>query len=212
MKTDDLISMLAKEPRVDRTLYRWRTIAWLALGFIGSFAILFYAFSINRELMELAMHAWFWVRFTFIVTSAALAWYVLSRLGKPGSAMHAKWWLLALPFVLLAAIAVATYMRAPTEERMDMLMGISWDVCSRNIALLSIPIFIASILIARQFAPVRLRLTGAVLGFFSGAAAAFVYSLYCPEIEPMFVGVWYALGMLIPAAVGAVLGRRLLGW
>jgi hypothetical protein len=213
MKTDDLIEMLAKEPsQVDRGAQRLRVLGALALGFAGSFAILFTWLQINPALMELAMHAWFWVRFTFLVSSAALAWYVLSRLGKPGFAWKTKWWLLALPFVLLAAIALATFMRAPPAERMDMLMGISWDVCSRNIALLSIPIFLAAIWVARQFAPVRLRLTGAVLGFFSGAAAAFIYSLYCPEIEPMFVSVWYALGMLIPAVLGAAIGKRLLSW
>jgi hypothetical protein len=213
MRTDDLISMLAKEsPTVDRGAKRLRVLGLLLLGFVGSFTILFTWLRLNPNLMELAMHAWFWVRFTFIVSSAALAWYVLSRLGKPGFAWKTKWWLLAIPFVLLAAIALATFLRAPAQERMDMLMGISWDVCSRNIALLSIPIFVASIWIAKQFAPVRLRLTGAVLGFFSGAAAAFVYSLYCPEIEPMFIAIWYALGMLIPAAVGAMLGKRLLSW
>ncbi len=213
MKTDDLISMLAKEPaKVDRGGQRLRILGLLAAGFLGSFAILLTWLQINPALMELAMHAWFWVRFSFIVSSAAIAWFVLSRLGKPGFAWRAKWWYLAIPFVLLAAMAIATFVRAPSDERMAMLLGVSWDVCSRNIALLSIPIFIVSILIARRLAPVRLRLTGAVLGFFSGAAAAFVYSLYCPEIDPMFVSIWYAIGMLIPAAVGAALGRRLLAW
>lgn len=213
MKTDELIAMLAKEPATaDRGAHRLRVLVYLAIGFIATFAALLAWFKLNPEIMELAMHAWFWVRFTFITSSAAIAWFVLARLGKPGIAWRVKWWYLAIPFALLAAIALATFVRAPVEERMAMLLGISWDVCSRNIAVLSIPIFIASIFIARQFAPVRLRMTGAALGFFSGAAAAFVYSLYCPEIEPIFVGLWYALGMAIPAAVGAALGKRLLSW
>jgi hypothetical protein len=213
MKTEELIAMLAKEPAtVDRGRHRLRVLAYLAIGFAATFAALLVWFKVNPDLMELAMHAWFWVRFTFIASSAAIAWFVLSQLGKPGFAWRVKWWYLAIPFTLLAAIALATFVRAPAEERMAMLMGISWDVCSRNIAVLSIPIFIASIFIARQFAPVRLRMTGAVLGFFSGATAAFVYSLYCPEIEPMFVGLWYALGIAIPAVVGAALGKRLLSW
>jgi len=39
-----------------------------------------------------------------------------------------------------------------------------------------------------------------------------MYSLHCPEMEAPFIGFWYLLGMLIPTAVGALLGPRLLRW
>ena len=38
------------------------------------------------------------------------------------------------------------------------------------------------------------------------------YASHCPELSPMFVLVWYTLGVLIPAGVGAVLGPWLLRW
>jgi hypothetical protein len=38
------------------------------------------------------------------------------------------------------------------------------------------------------------------------------YALYCPEMAAPFVAIWYLLGMLIPAAAGAVLGPLLLRW
>ena len=41
---------------------------------------------------------------------------------------------------------------------------------------------------------------------------ALVYTLHCPEMEAPFLAVWYLLGMLIPAAAGALLGPRLLRW
>ena len=41
---------------------------------------------------------------------------------------------------------------------------------------------------------------------------AFAYTLHCPELAPAFVAVWYVLGMLIPAAAGALLAPRLLRW
>ena len=80
------------------------------------------------------------------------------------------------------------------------------------IALVSLPLLVAAVLIVRHFAPTRLRFTGAVLGLFAGAMAALVYTLHCPELSPAFLVVWYSLGMLIPAAVGAALGERLLRW
>jgi hypothetical protein len=39
-----------------------------------------------------------------------------------------------------------------------------------------------------------------------------VYAFHCPELAAPFLGVWYVLGMLIPAALGALIGPRVLHW
>ena len=46
----------------------------------------------------------------------------------------------------------------------------------------------------------------------AGAIGALVYLLYCPEMAPPFLLVWYTLGMLLPAALGALVGPRVLRW
>jgi hypothetical protein len=51
-----------------------------------------------------------------------------------------------------------------------------------------------------------------VAGLLAGATATMVYCLHCPEMGVPFWGVWYFLGILIPAAVGLLLGPRLLRW
>ena len=56
------------------------------------------------------------------------------------------------------------------------------------------------------------RLRGLLLRGLAGAIGALVYCLHCPELAPPFLGFWYLLGMLIPAAAGAALGPRLLRW
>lgn len=213
MKTDDLISMLASDaPAIDRSAVLWRIAALLLAGAAISFVVMVMWLEINPELNLMIFNPWFWVRFTFIASASALAWWVLFRLGKPGIARGVKWWWIATPVALIAVIGCMLLVQAPAQDRMPMILGISWDECSRNIAVLSIPIFVVSILIARNFAPTRLRLTGATLGFFSGALAAFIYSMHCPELAPSFLMIWYVLGMAIPAVVGALLGRRLLAW
>jgi hypothetical protein len=93
-----------------------------------------------------------------------------------------------------------------------MLRGISWTVCSANIALLSLPVFVALVWLMKGLAPTRLRLSGAAAGLAAGAVAALVYTLHCPELEAPFLALWYVLGMLIPAAFGAVAGPWLLRW
>jgi hypothetical protein len=213
VKTDDLINALSRsEPPIDRArlLARWVTV--LALGMIGSLVVLIVVLGLNPDLAMLFQNTWFWVRFAFIFSVGTLAATLFAKLGRPAQADSAPLWVAALPFAALAAVAAIMIGMAPADERSDMLLGISWDVCSRNVAFFSIPVFIASVWIARQFAPVRLRATGAMLGLFSGAVGAFAYSLHCPELDPPFVVIWYGLGMLIPAVIGALLGRKLLAW
>ncbi len=213
MKTENLIEMLARQDtRVDHRRLMLHWLGALGVGLLLSIAVFVYLFRINPDLRMLMENIWFWTRFAFIASVMILGGWMFAKLGKPGTAHRVPMWLAAAPFALFGLLGLVLLFTAAPEERRPMLLGISWNVCSRNITLLSIPIFFASVWVARQFAPVRLRFTGAMLGLFSGGAAALMYSMYCPEIAPTFVAIWYSLGMLIPAAVGAVLGRKLLAW
>ena len=60
--------------------------------------------------------------------------------------------------------------------------------------------------------PAGTSFTATRRGFLAGAGAALVYCLHCPESTAPFIGLWYTLGMLIPAIAGALLGPRLLRW
>jgi hypothetical protein len=66
--------------------------------------------------------------------------------------------------------------------------------------------------IAKGRAPTQLTLTGAAVGFTSGALGACVYSLHCPELEPAFVALWYTLGISVPVGFGSIFGPRILRW
>jgi hypothetical protein len=213
MKTDDLIEMLARQDvAVDKQRMMLRWLAALGVGFLLSMFVFVYLFRINPDLRMLMENIWFWVRFAFIASVMVLGGWFFAKLGKPGAIPRVPFWWVAAPFAVLGVVGLLLLLDAAPSDRRAMLLGVSWNVCSRNIAMLAVPIFFASVWVARQFAPVRLRLTGAMLGLFSGGAAAMMYSMYCPEVEPMFLVVWYSLGMLIPAAVGALLGRKLLSW
>jgi len=60
--------------------------------------------------------------------------------------------------------------------------------------------------------PSSLMRCAAAAGLLSGAGGALVYALYCTEMAAPFIGIWYLLGMLIPTALGAMIGPRLLLW
>lgn len=213
MKTDELITLLAQnEPAADRTALTRTLLALVVGGMLLSLLMVYFLLRLNPALGTIVASLWFWVRFAFVASLAGLSWWTLRRLGKPGLAGGVRWWPLLLPFAALGALASVLLMHAPADARLAMLLGTTWRVCSLAIALVSLPLFVAAILIARHFAPIRLRFTGAALGLFAGAMAALIYTLHCPELAPPFLVVWYSLGMLIPAAVGAALGERLLRW
>jgi hypothetical protein len=213
MKTDDLIEMLSRQNvAVDRQRLMLRWLGALGVGFAISMIVFVWMFEINPDLRMLTENVWFWVRFSFLALVMVLGGWFFSKLSKPAAASRMPFWIVGLPFVVIALVGAIMLISAEPEDRRAMLLGVSWTVCSRNIALLAVPIFFAAVWVARQFAPVQLRLTGAMLGLFSGGAAALMYSMYCPEMEPMFLAIWYSLGMIIPALVGALLGRKLLAW
>ena len=78
--------------------------------------------------------------------------------------------------------------------------------------MLALPALALALSALRGLAPTRLALAGAAAGLFAGGAGAFAYAFHCPELEAPFLGAWYVAGMLIPAALGALPGRRLLRW
>jgi hypothetical protein len=101
---------------------------------------------------------------------------------------------------------------AAPDERIGMLLGHTWRVCPFNILLLSIPGFVAIFCAVSGLAPTRLRLAGAMSGLLASSIATIAYCFHCPEMSPAFWGIWYLLGMLLPMAIGALVGPWLLRW
>jgi hypothetical protein len=109
-------------------------------------------------------------------------------------------------------LAAVVLLGADAADRAGLIRGVSWTECSGNIALLSLPVFAAIVWLMKGLAPTRLRLSGAAAGLAAGGVGAVVYTLHCPELEAPFLALWYVLGMLIPALLGAISGPRLLRW
>jgi hypothetical protein len=213
MKTDALISLLATSAHETRD----KTSPWLQLTLLlaasaVTLTITLVLYKLNPNLLEIAGSAWFWLRFVFLASLGFVAWICVKQLGNPARAFKTKLWLLALPSALMALVAASLVWAAEPGARVDMLLGTTWRVCSLAIAFLAIPLFASSVLIVRRLAPTRLKVTGGALGLFSGALAALIYTLHCPELHPAFLVVWYGIGILIPAVLGWLLGERLLRW
>ncbi|NUT61430.1 DUF1109 domain-containing protein [Herbaspirillum sp. C9C3] len=213
MKTDDLISMMAGDVApVDRRLPARQMALALLLGGLGSLLLMLPIYGLRPDLTVMLGVPLFWIKLAFPTTLTVGTLLVLRRLVRPGLRVGARWAGIALPGLALWLGGVTVLLSAPVAQRLPLLMGISWRSCPFNIALLSVPLFIGIFWAVRGMAPTRLRLTGAVAGLLAGASATMVYCLHCPEMGVPFWGVWYLLGILIPAAVGLLLGPRLLRW
>ncbi len=213
MKTDDLISMLAREPAslpAPALGAPVRAVLALAAGF--SFAMMAAWLGLNPALREDLALPMFWVKLGFVLSLAVSLGYALTRLGRPGRNAKPMFAAAGLFALLMFALGCFAAMTGERDETLNAVRGEWVYDCPVSIAALSIPLFIASFWAMRQFAPTQLTLAGAVAGLFSGAVAATVYSLHCTGYNAVYIALWYSVGVLIPGIVGAALGRWLLRW
>ncbi|PMS23928.1 anti-sigma F factor [Trinickia dabaoshanensis] len=213
MKTDDLVAMLATGVTpVDRRASARRFGFALLAGAIGALILMEMAFGVRPDIGTVIHSPLFWAKlaFPFVLSIGALG--AAARLSKPGRRPGWMWAVIAAPVALVWSFALYIVVTAAPDERLALVLGETWRVCPFNIAFLSVPAFIANQIAMRGLAPTAPRLAGAVGGLLSGSVATVAYSVHCPEMGVAFWAVWYVLGMLIPTALGALIGPRLLRW
>jgi hypothetical protein len=213
MKTDDLIFALAADVEPVDPRAGHRRLLWAALaGVLIALPLMLWLLGLNPLLPEAARHPMFWVKFAYVAAVVAAAGVLISQLARPAAEPRRPAIAVALPFFAMWLLAGFALIEAAPGERMTLMLGSSWRSCSLVIAGLSLPALALTLWAVRELAPTRLRLAGAGAGLFAGSLAAFVYLFHCPELAAPFLAFWYVLGMLAPAALGAMVGPRLLAW
>lgn len=213
MKTDDFISLLASGVKpVDRHVQAKRFAQALVVGGAGALILMIVRFGIRPDIGLMLVTPLFWLKMAFPLSLAAASLWLLTRLSRPGAGVGKRWLAAAAPVLAIWIAALAVLAIAPQSERLNLLMGYTWRRCPLNIALLSIPTCVTITWALRQLAPTRLRLTGAIGGLLAGSIATIAYCLHCPEMGLPFWALWYLLGMLSPAVLGAIFGPYLLRW
>jgi hypothetical protein len=213
MKTDELIRLLATGVEaVDPHLAERRYARAIGFGLAAAGLLMGLLLGVRSDLQQALLGPMFWIKCGFVGSLLAAALFTAWRLSRPGSRLDGVVLLLVSPLLLMWTLAGYVLITAAPAQRAALLLGDTWRVCPWLIALLSLPLFVAVIWAMRGLAPTRPRAAGFAAGLLAGACAALVYCLHCPETAAPFIGLWYSLGMLIPAAVGTVLGPRLLRW
>lgn len=213
MNTERLIQTLSRNvPRISRYAVVKRVSVGIAAGGLLAMILVTATLGVRPDL-RVAMHGFsFWMKWTYTISLGLGAIYAITRLARPTPVSLQGLWLLTAPVLVLAGIGVGELARTPSSEWLAMWLGRSWTSCPWLVLTLSAPIFVGLLWSFRKLAPSRLHAAGAIAGLGAGAWAATIYCLHCPEVSAIFVLTWYSLGMLLAAAIGALLGPRLLRW
>jgi hypothetical protein len=213
VRTDDLIEALAGDsaPLPSRALSRTLGLG-LALGAVVSVAVMVLWLGVRPDLMDAMRTGPFWMKFAYALSVAALGFGLIERLARPDGEGGVFGPMLLAPLGVMTALAIYQLWGAPEELRMTMMLGHTYQICARNIVIVSAPIFLGLFWAMRSLAPTRLTFAGAVAGLLAGATGTFIYAFHCDESAAPFVAIWYTLGIAAVGVLGALLGRSLLRW
>ncbi len=213
MKTYELVSLLAAGAApVPANAVGRRFAMALGWGVPAAGLWMVVTLGVRADLAQDAGKLMFWLKMAFPASVALAGLVAAERLARPGMRLGGLWMALAAPVLMMWLVAASVLLDAAPAQRAGLILGGTWNSCPFNIALISLPLFIATLWAMKGLAPTRLALAGAGAGLLAGALSALVYTLHCPELAAPFLAVWYVLGMAIPAVVGAVVGPRVLRW
>jgi hypothetical protein len=213
MKTDELIEMLGKnlDPVKDGELRNTLMIA-LAVGAVSASCLMLGIFGLPADALGagysgpkvLAM------AFTLGLVFAGASFLIGSA--RPGEPGRKPLILIGVLFLALSSAGGAALVVAHPTAWSGMIFGPQWAACLICIPLFAMAPFASLIWALRKGAPTNLMRTGAVAGLVAGALGAAVFAFHHPGGSVPFIALWYGGSILLCAALGAILGSRLLRW
>jgi hypothetical protein len=213
MKTDDLIDRLAAEAGPVRAGEQLRHTGLALAAGVAATALIFAVVFGPRSDLWSALAQPVVLAKTLLplglgLLALPLALTAARPAAQPGFAARAVWVVPALAALLFLWAMVVP----PDKGRQMAFVGKSLSYCLPAIVVLSLPMTAALLAALRRWAPVRPQVCGALAGLAAGGIAAAVYSFFCTEDTPLFYAVWYSVGILLAAGIGAIAGGRLLRW
>lgn len=123
----------------------------------------------------------------------------------------ARWGLVTLALTAVAGFGLSLG-AVPRSDWAASAMGHTARFCMVAIPVMALAPLAALIVVLRRGASTAPARSGALAGLAAGGAAATIYAMHCREDAPLFFMLWYGLGILASAGLGALAGRRWLSW
>lgn len=213
MNTEQLIDQLSAvaEPRRPGAAVR-RLVGGVSLGGATAALLILLMFGPPLGAVGATGIPAFTMKLLFALAMAGLAGVLLFASGRPGRQVGPRIYWLVVPPLVVAVTAAMEMSALPAPLRDDAWLGMTWQTCLLSVSLLSLPVLLGTVWGFKLLAPTDLRLAGSLAGLTSGATAAVLYALYCPETTATFLVSWYTLGIFVAGLIGAIFGPRLLRW
>ena len=210
MDTDQLIKTLAAD-----STHRSRPVSVvLALALLAAAPVSILMFvaelGVRPDVMTAMHNPFFDLKFAVTLALASAAITISLHLARPEASLRGFVWLLAIPAGLLVAGISGEMMMPQRLPMMTRLVGHNSRVCMTAVPLMSLPLLAASLFGLRHGAPTRPAVAGAMAGLLSAGLAATLYASHCTDDSPLFVATWYSIGAAFIAALGALIGSRVL--
>jgi hypothetical protein len=212
ISTEDMIDRLANGlVRVPAQMLERRLALAVVGGAIVVLALVIGFIGLRPDLLIATSDSRFWAKLAYTSGIALIGLAGARRLARPEtSGINVAYFV--LPVGTLVLLAIVELGSATPDQRDILIFGNTWRECPLLIAGLAVPLLVILLRLFAGFAPQRAGLTGAIIGLTAGAMAATLYSLHCPEMAMTFVLLWYSAGIAIIAAIGAIVGPRILRW
>jgi hypothetical protein len=210
METEQLIRSLAAD-----STHRARPVGYvLGLALLAaapvSLAMFLSGLGVRPDVMTAMHNPFFDLKFVVTLALAVAAIVVSLHLSRPEVSLKGWWWLLLIPVGILAA-GIASEMMMPQRLPMIVrLIGSNSRICLTAIPLMSLPLLAGALLALRHGATTRPAAAGAIAGLLSAGLAATLYASHCTDDSPLFVATWYPIAIALVAAVGALVGSKVL--
>ncbi len=213
MRTEDLIRAMANDPQ-RRSAPAGLALAQVLVPALAVVAALFVG-TIGVRPGFAGMLAGDWrllAKFAFLLPLAIVAARAVIRLADPVEEPSRLTPALVLGPLVLGLAVLAELASVPGAELAARAKGHNGFACLIAIPMLALLPLAATLYAARQGAPSYPAATGALAGLLAAGLGAALYATHCTDDSPLFVALWYPIGMAVIVGLGAVLGTRLLRW
>jgi hypothetical protein len=213
MKTDELITLLARQPDALPKTHPLRDTALAGVaGLVAALLLMALVLGPRTDLAEAVASALFWQKIGGLALLAVVAGVAAYRSGLPGRSLQSaeglRW---AVP-AWLAVATVVTVVSAPAGERLTLFHSPTILVCLTMVPLLSVLPAVAMLWALRRAAPTEPARAARAVGWTAGAIGAFAYAFHCQADQPGYVLLWYGLAVVATVTLTRATATRWLRW
>lgn len=185
----------------------WRLTGIGVAGGLAALLLIFFWLDLRPDIEAATGQSFFWLKMVFTTVLGLAGFHGLGRLlrGRPPSLVVTSLALAAGLAFLIGGLADILRLEPTTLARAFSSGSIA--ACLFNVLALALPTLLLCLTLLRGVGCERPGLAGFAAGIFAGGLAASIYGLHCPHSTFVFVGLWYASGVLLSGVAGAAVAR-----